>query len=344
MTKVLFVIGLSKNGGAEKRAKTINSLIKDEVDSKVFAFVAKPGEVDFAFKESYQEYKNESVKARINYLAEIIRQEKPNVVFSFLPHINFFTTKAVKKAKVKGVRHVVCIAFYQFDFLHKFLIDYSIKRSDSVYYQCDEQRQFVKCGKNYFVLPNPIIVPEYKERKSFNRFISVGRLEEQKGFLLQIEAFSEIAKRNSEATLDIFGNGSQKEMLNNRIKELGLIDRVKIHEYTDNINEEYQNHDVFLFTTKAEGFPNTLTEAMANSLVCFTTHFQTGCDELMLNNKTGFVCYNRDPQEFASLVCTKLSDVENAKAVAKVGHEHVKELCSCDKFKKRFIEEINKLV
>ena len=236
MNKALFVIGLSKNGGAEKRAKYIASLIKDEVDSKVFAFVAKKGEVDFAFKETYQEYKNESVKARINYLAEIIKQEKPNVVFSFLPHINFFTTKAIKKAHVKGVKHVVCIAFYQFDFLHKFLIDFSIKRSDSVYYQCEEQMQFVKYHKGYFVLPNPITVPEYKERKTLNRFISVGRLEEQKGFLMQINAFSEIAKVNKDATLDIFGNGSQKDMLNNRIKELGLTDKVKIHPYTDNIN------------------------------------------------------------------------------------------------------------
>ena len=344
MNKVLFVIGLSKNGGAEKRAKYISSLIKDEFDSSVFAFVGKKGEVDFAFKESYEAYKSESKSARIEYLANVLKQEKPDVVFSFVPHINFFTTRAVKKAKNQNIKHVVCITNTRFGLVNKMLLGYSLRRCEAVYYQCEEQKQFFKCSKSSFVIPNPINVPSFPERKFFNRFMSVGRLEDQKDYSLQINAFSEIAKRNPNATLDIYGNGSQKEMLLALIQQLNLTNKVAIHEYRDKINEEYKKHDVFLFTSKAEGFPNALAEAMANNLVCFTTLFQTGCKELIINNKTGFICENRNPLEYANLVCDILIDVENAKSVAKSGYEHVKELCSTDTFKFRIKEEIEKLV
>lgn len=344
MNKVLFVIGLSKNGGAEKRAKYISSLIKDEFDSSVFAFVGKKGEADFAFKESYEAYKSESKSARIEYLANVLKQEKPDVVFSFVPHINFFTTRAVKKAKNKDIKHVVCITNTRFGFVNKMLLGYSLKRCEAVYYQCEEQKQFFKCSKPSFVIPNPINVPSFFERKFFNRFMSAGRLEDQKDYSLQINAFLKIAKRNPNATLDIYGNGSQKEMLLALIQQLNLTNKVAIHEYTDKINEEYKKHDVFLFTTRAEGFPNALAEAMANGLVCFTTHFHTGCDELIVDGKTGFVCKSRDPKEYADMVCNKLGEIENAKQVAKDGYEHIKELCSSEKFKERMKEDINKLL
>ena len=343
MSKVLFVIGLNKNGGAEKRAKYIASLIKDEFESFVFAFVGN-NDVDYSLAKTYQEYKGYSKTYRVKYLADIIKQIKPDVVFSFLPHINFFTTRAIKKSGLKNVKHVVSLAFYKFKLKDKFLLNYSIKRCSSVFYQCEEQKLFVKTKQLSFVISNPIDIPTFKEKETLKRFISVGRLEEQKDFSLMIDAFNEMSKQRDDITLDIFGNGSQKEMLNKKIEELHLTDKIHLFEYIDNINEEYQKHDAFLFTTKAEGFPNALAEAMANGLPCFSTYFHTGCDELLINNKTGFVCNSRDSKKLAEMICSTLKDEENVKTVAKNGYEHVKELCSSERIKQRIIEEINKLL
>lgn len=343
MNKVLFVVGLNKNGGAEKRAKYIASLIKDEFNSIIFAF-AGDQDVDFAFAKTYQEYKAQSKHNRINYLANIIKQEKPDVIFSFLPHINYFTVKAIKKSHIKGIKHIIAIVHYKFKFVNKLLLRYSIARSDYIYYQCEEQKRFIKSSKPSFVLANPVNVSCFKEREMFNKFISVGRLEDQKDYNLMIDAFSEIHKSDKKAILDIFGNGSQKELLIKKINNLGLSDVINIHEYTDNINKEYESHDVFLFTTKAEGFPNALAEAMANSLICFTTHFQTGCDELITNEVTGYICNNRDPKKYADLVNDKLGDPIKLRQIAKNGYDHTREVCSATTFSQNIKSIIENMI
>ena len=345
MSKILFVVGLSKNGGAEKRAIRTASLIKDSYESLVFAFAGKKEDgIDCSFADSYSDYKQSSLKQRIQFLSKYITKEKPDVVVSFLPHINFLTTKAIKKSGLKNIKHIVAIAYYKFGFKNKLLLRYSFRNCDVVYYQCQKQKELLKCKKTSFVIANPIPIPELKKKQYSFKFMSVGRLEEQKDYVLQINSFRRIVDVYPEATLDIFGSGSQKTILNDLISNLHLNNNVFIHEYTDNIDQEFQKHDIFLFTTKGEGFPNVLAEAMANNLICFSTYFLTGCEDLIEDGKTGFIINERDPEKYASVVCKQLDNYENCKDVAKNGHYHVKEKCDLSVFEKQFSNEINKLL
>ena len=333
MIKLLFVIGATKSGGAEKRAVFISNLLKKNFETRVFAFYGSDTEgVDYIFKKEYADYKKESLKSRINNLKDYISDYNPDIVISFVPHINFFATKAIKKAKNKSIKHIVSMVFHDFSRVSTFLLKYSIKRADSVYYQTEEQQQIVKCKCNSFVLPNPINVPDFKEKDCQFKFMSAGRLEHQKDYQTLINSFAFIKNQYPSASLDIYGSGSQKSELLELINSLKLNDSAKIIEYTDSINDRFKEHDVFLFTTRYEGFPNALAEAMANGLICFTTRFKTGCSELVVDNKTGYICESRDPQEYANKVIEKLNEYNQAKIVAKNGIEHISKLCSTEQF------------
>lgn len=344
MNKILFVIGATSSGGAEKRAILTATILKDRFDTNVFAFHGeKSSNIDFVFKNSYRDYKKTSVKKRIRSLRKYIDTYNPDTVISFMPHINLITTFALRPKKYKKIKHVVAMAHYYFDFKNSVFLKYSIKKADAVYYQSVEQKEYFDTKHFNFVLSNPIKIPKLEKKNCKYKFISVGRLEPQKDFELLIKSFYHITKEISEASLDIFGNGSQKDKLLSLISDLKLESKVTIHEYTKDIAKEYQSHDVFLFTSRREGFPNVLAEAMANGLICFSTIFKTGCKELLIDNETGYICYSRDPFDFSSIVVNKLKEYDSAKKVAENGYEHISSVCDINVFKDKIEEKIKTL-
>lgn len=344
MNKIVFVIGATKSGGAEKRAILISKILKDKYDTIVFAFHGENnGDIDFVYRPSYLEYKQTNKKERIKSLREYLVKEQPDFVFSFVPHINFFTTKALQTKELNNTKHILGVVFPKFKFPSSWLLRYSMKHANAVYYQCEDQKGFIRCKCPSFVIANPIQIPSIEQKLAKYRMMSAGRLELQKDYELMIKSFKFISETIPEATLDIFGSGSQKDNLNNLINELDLSNKVKIHDYSEDIESEYKNHDIFLFTTRFEGFPNVLAEAMANNLICFSTRFATGCKDLLNVNKTGFICENRNPEDYAEMVVQKLKDYESSIKVAKAGYEHVKKLCDIESFKEKMINELERL-
>ena len=111
-------------------------------------------------------------------------------------------------------------------------------------------------SSNVIIIPNPItIYPDrvlpHKEIKY--RILCVGRLQEQKGYDILIDAFSLIAERCVEWRIDIFGDGPDKEMLINKIHELDLVNRIIINPPIANIYDEYQNSDFFVLRDGQNG-------------------------------------------------------------------------------------------
>lgn len=341
-TKIVFVIGATKSGGAEKRAILISKLLSTDFDTKVFAFHGeKIDGVDFVFKNSYSEYKKNGYKKRIKSLQDYLLLENPTFVFSFVPHINLMTTLALKCKKLNDVKHVLCMVHYTFNFFNMRLLKFSLKRADYVYYQTKQQKDLVGCKCDSFILPNPIANYDCDENIVRNNFISTGRLEEQKDYEFMIKSFKFVCDKYKNERLDIFGNGSQKEYLQKLINELNLADDIIIHPYTDKIFEEYNKHKYFVFTSKREGFPNTLAEAMKCELVPFVTEFKTGCDELIIDGKTGFKCIKTSPEEFANMIIKGIDNEGMIKEISTNAKKHVEELCSQDKFRDNLTNILN---
>lgn len=101
---------------------------------------------------------------------------------------------------------------------------------------------------------------ESKNNKNF--IMSAGRLINEKGFDILIKAFNDI-KSTTNLNLKIFGDGPDKQKLENLIKELKLSDRVTLEGYSKNIINHMRSSDACIVSSRIEGFPNVLLEMMS---------------------------------------------------------------------------------
>ena len=127
------------------------------------------------------------------------------------------------------------------------------------------------------VIYNPLTLSPGKpsEGKS-KRFLAVGRFSRQhKGFDILIDAFNLFAKKNSEWTLDIVGEGPEEEMYRKKIAEYQLEKRILIHPFTNNVQTYYSQAQVYVLSSRWEGFGLVLVEAMAHGLPIVSSDLPT---------------------------------------------------------------------
>ena len=127
------------------------------------------------------------------------------------------------------------------------------------------------------VIYNPLtLIPGDISKGTSKRFLAVGRFSRQhKGFDLLINAFSLFAHNNSEWGLDIVGEGPEEKLYRELIKEYKLEDRITIHPFTNHIQDFYSKAQVYVLSSRWEGFGLVLVEAMAHGLPVVSSDLPT---------------------------------------------------------------------
>lgn len=146
--------------------------------------------------------------------------------------------------------------------------------------------------RNVHVVPNPVtyyadgINNKKKERR---RIIAVGRLASQKRFDRLIEAFSLLSGKYPEWYIDIFGEGELRGTLENLIKTKGLVGRINILNFVQDINTEYMKSQFLVLSSDYEGFGLVITEAMACGVPVVSTDCPFGPSDIIDDGKTGLL-------------------------------------------------------
>lgn len=112
-----------------------------------------------------------------------------------------------------------------------------------------------------------------------------GRHEPQKGFDNLIESFTHIQRDN--ARLIIFGKGPETARLKQQANELGISDRVSFVGFIENPFSYMSDADVFVLSSKHEGFGLVLIEAMASGCPIVSTDCESGPAEILEGGKYG---------------------------------------------------------
>ena len=134
-----------------------------------------------------------------------------------------------------------------------------------------------------------------------NKFISCGRLVEQKGFEYLIEIMKLFVMNNKEYILDIYGDGPLRDKLINKIKEYDLSNYVNIYPTNKNIEKLYHNYVLFLNTSIYEGFGLVTLEALECGLPVIG--FDIPANRTIIeNNKTGKLIKRYDINEYARIL------------------------------------------
>ena len=121
---------------------------------------------------------------------------------------------------------------------------------------------------NSLTIPNGIRKPRAKWQGKYfpdnTRLLYVGYLSQRKGLITAIHALGNL--KVYAWTLDVLGDGSQREELEALVKSLGLTDRVKFWGFRDDADEFMSRSACLLFPSHQEGLPLTVNEALAVGL------------------------------------------------------------------------------
>ena len=124
---------------------------------------------------------------------------------------------------------------------------------------------------------------------SKKKIISSGRLVEDKGFDVLIEAFTKVAAALPEWTLHIYGDGPAEKSLKSLIRIFGMEDRIFLEGQTEDIQSVLSESSFFVLSSKAEGLPMSLIEAQSCGLPCISTDCAPGIREILNEYEDSFI-------------------------------------------------------
>lgn len=127
------------------------------------------------------------------------------------------------------------------------------------------------------VIYNPLtLTPGKPADGTTKRFLAVGRFSyRHKGFDLLIKAFHLFAQEDREWTLDIVGEGPEEPLYRQLISQYHLEDRITIHPFTHQIQDYYSQAQIYVLSSRWEGFGLVLVEAMAHGLPVISSDLPT---------------------------------------------------------------------
>lgn len=144
--------------------------------------------------------------------------------------------------------------------------------------------------KNLEVIPNfsNIHVPKSATITREKIAITVGRLEFQKNHEALVNAWKPIAEKYPDWKLEIWGNGVLKETLQKQICDLNLQDKVCLKGVSSEIVKQYMRASFFVLSSRYEGQPLVMIEAMQIGLPCVSVSI-TGTNDIIEDGKNGYV-------------------------------------------------------
>ena len=164
-------------------------------------------------------------------------------------------------------------------------------------------------GPPVVAIPNAVPdVPLGPGDPGAHKVIAAGRLEPQKGFDLLLEAFAAIAVKHPDWTLDIFGKGTRREALGKAVVDLGLAGRSPSMSRLIDSESACETPPCIVLSSRYEGFPIVLLEAMAAGLTVVSFDCPTGPNEIVADGTSGLLVPAEDVPALAAALDRVMGD------------------------------------
>ena len=167
--------------------------------------------------------------------------------------------------------------------------------------------------KNTITIYNPVACPEVIAKKPVdapqNYILFFGRLEEEiKNFSLLLNAFQQSKVYETGTKLLLVGNGSSREFIEAKIKELHLADFVQLLSFQKNVVPYIQHAKCTILTSRFEGFPMSIVESLAAGTPVISVDCETGPKEIIQNRQNGLLVPNYDVKALSHAIIDMISD------------------------------------
>ncbi|HEX4604467.1 MAG TPA: glycosyltransferase family 4 protein [Candidatus Angelobacter sp.] len=335
------VISSLERGGAERvisvlagawveRGRQITLITFDDAEGP--AYQLHPGIVlrslhipnEFAKNNFYALHRN---VRRVRLLRRLIRQSQPDVVLSFLDFPNIITLLATRGLGIPVI--VSERANPEHDELKPiWKLARSLLYPQAAALVCQTNAMLVQLQGKIKVrghaIPNPVEIPATLNSNSpkggsadSRTLVAMGRLVPQKGFDLLLEAFARIAGKYPAWSIKILGKGALRSQLQTQAESLGLKNRVSFAGAVFDPFPILRAADLFVFSSRFEGFGNALTEAMACGLAAISFDCPAGPSDIIRHGVDGLLVPPEDVAGLASAMDRLMGDTDERERLAR---------------------------
>lgn len=262
-------------------------------------------------------------------LRKILKQIKPSVVCAFV-------SDACVTAKFASLgldsKFISCERGdpYAFNSIWKFLVPKVYASSTQCVFQIPQARDYFDVGirNKSVVIPNPFVpkaTPLQHNEVRNKTIVSTGRLfEKQKHFSVLIKAFKIVHEKYPEYKLIIYGEGSSRSEYKNQIEQLGLNNCIYLPGFVENASESIKKDGIFVLSSKYEGIPNSLIEAMSMGLPCIATDCSPGGARFLLEDgKNGCLIDIDDVSAMSQGIIKCIEEPEYAKEIGYIAKKSI---------------------
>jgi glycosyltransferase involved in cell wall biosynthesis len=148
------------------------------------------------------------------------------------------------------------------------------------------------------------------------KIIAVGRLETEKGFDLLIKAFVKVNQKHPIWKLDIYGEGSQRDVLQKLIIENHLDGVIKLKGFVEDIDSIFPSYSIFVLSSRSESFGMVLLEAMSHGLACVSYNCKIGPTEIIDDKVDGLLAEAENIDDLSDKIETLIENNELRKYIA----------------------------
>lgn len=173
--------------------------------------------------------------------------------------------------------------------------------------------------------------------------LAAGSYSHRKGFDRLIRAYAPVARRHDGWQLRIFGRGDQEERLRALVEDSGLAGRVQLPGHTRALHEELARGSVFALSSRSEGFPMVVLEAMSHGLPVVAFDVHTGPAEMITHGRDGLLVPQGDVAGFSRALETLVRDEARRREMGRNAAESVRRFGG-DRIKRRWEELFGSLV
>ena len=328
----IFILGNRLTGGGAERVMTVLANGLADLGHTVYLYCYKEGATypiqDNVKLMSYNRNKYHlrqryNIFLKIRYIVKQLKEYRPNVVIGIMGENTMIGRVAVC---LSGLKIPVVYSdhsslerpldaplnkiekFYKFHF-SKYCAAYTVLTQAD---KCFVANRL----KNVYVMPNPLCIPPLNKVPTVKEkiILAVGRLNvwHTKGLDILINAWGQIACKYYDWKLVIVGNGTQQSIsfVKKLIDQTNAGNQIELYPFTPNIIEYYQKAEIFVLSSRYEGFGLVLIEAMSQGCACIACDYKGRQAEIIGNNVDGLLCETDNPHMLSTLVERLINDEE----------------------------------
>lgn len=325
---ILFYIGNLNRGGAERVIVNLAAYFRD-CGYRVAIVTKEQGDTEYPVPEGVTRMLADitedeigrnriaNLYRRIIKLRNIFKQIKPDYIVSFIKKNNFMAIVSAVGLHIPVIVSVRSNPAREYpDKITRILANVLFAHASGVVLQTQRAREFFSAAvqKNAVVLPNSISEQFLQTEHEIGRkkeIVWVGRMDSNKNPGMIFRAFGDIAEKYPDWTLKFIGDGPLGEELKESNRKEKYANQVCFMGYVEDVAAEIRSASVFVLTSKQEGMPNALIEAMVSGIAVISTDCPCGGPaELITNGKNGILISVDDEKELVKALDMLLSQEE----------------------------------